>query len=415
MAEVQTGQLEKEAPARARGSMAGAAEGGVPVLAAVERRATGHGQAVQRALAARRTSLVASTEDLAIGKARAPGRPLLLVDGCLEPVVSMWLVQRSVPSLDTGWTCAEAIDLWIRSLLEKGLDWREAQASDLEEWMECQPEGSRRHRAILVGGFYRWARVRRHIDVLPFRVVGNRFSREEAHDTLGGLPVELPPKSRDQLQVLSAEQFDAVLAASDRVDPGLRLRDELMPELGRWVGLRRMQVAHLEVAQFDQIDPLARVHAIDLVPSGTKRKKRVAVLVPRQLVNRIKRYIDWFRSRTVSAASKADPSYSEPRQLFLCQDGRPLKREYVNSIWRDAAKKAGVNARFHANRHSFATMMATEAIARGLDALLMLRAQMGHESIVTTLKYIHLSESQAAIYAAALIVNDVYDRQEVGG
>jgi site-specific recombinase XerD len=329
---------------------------------------------------------------------------MLLVDWLLEPLPSRWFVECSERSLDTGWTYARAIELWWRWLIDAGIGWRDAQACDWEEWVATQSPGSARHRGIVVAEFYRWAHAARHLDTLPFRI------RTKSRADLVGVWVDPPRVRRRQLKTIAKEEFDRVLAANTRQDDGLRLRDELMAEFPRFTGLRRKQVAGLTVDQFEVLDPRAVVHAIDLDPTWTKGQKPQAVLVPRLLAHRLRRYIDVYRARTVAEAARRRPTYKTPRALFLTRHGGAVSREYVGHVWRRSASLAGVDGRLHANRHTFATMMATEALTRGVDALLMLKAQLGHASIATTVKYIHLAETRSQIMLAAQIVNDIYTR-----
>ena len=81
-----------------------------------------------------------------------------------------------------------------------------------------------------------------------------------------------------------------------------------------------------------------------------------------------------------------------PKQwLFDGRDGKPISVRMVEKVVRDAARKASVNkpAHPHTLRHSFATHLMEEGIA-----LPVIQQLLGHESIKTTMIYLHVGQPQ---------------------
>ncbi|MBQ5864487.1 MAG: tyrosine-type recombinase/integrase, partial [Bacteroidales bacterium] len=77
--------------------------------------------------------------------------------------------------------------------------------------------------------------------------------------------------------------------------------------------------------------------------------------------------------------------------LFLSRRGGKLTREMVFTIVRQQAKAAGINKQVspHTFRHSFATHL----VENGAD-LRVVQQMLGHESILTTEIYTHVSSNQ---------------------
>jgi integrase/recombinase XerD len=82
---------------------------------------------------------------------------------------------------------------------------------------------------------------------------------------------------------------------------------------------------------------------------------------------------------------------AQPSQdyLFLGQDGEhPITRGTITAVCREAARRASINKRVtpHTLRHSFAT----HHLEAGTD-LRTLQIMMGHRSLTTTSRYLHIS------------------------
>jgi integrase/recombinase XerD len=115
--------------------------------------------------------------------------------------------------------------------------------------------------------------------------------------------------------------------------------------------------------------------------SGKGNKERL-VPISHRAIAEISLYIQNFRS-TLNIV----PEYRDI--LFLNRRGKKLTRNMVFLIIKQAAERAGIekNISPHTLRHSFATHL----IEGGAD-LRSVQQMLGHESIITTEIYTHLSK-----------------------
>ncbi|MCA8942027.1 MAG: tyrosine recombinase XerC [Planctomycetes bacterium] len=123
-----------------------------------------------------------------------------------------------------------------------------------------------------------------------------------------------------------------------------------------------------------------------------KGKKQRMCLLGGPARDAISRYLA-SRSAKLRERSMPDPGY-----LFLNRLGRPLSARWMFELVLQRARAAGIPARLtpHGLRHSFATHM----LERGAD-LRTLQEMLGHENLVTTEIYTHVSMRQ---------LREVYDR-----
>jgi site-specific recombinase XerD len=157
---------------------------------------------------------------------------------------------------------------------------------------------------------------------------------------------------------------DEVVRLLDAVKPG---RDRVLFQTAYACGLRLHELTQLRV---DAVDGARRVV---IVRQGKGRKDRLVPLSAR-LLELLRAY--WLERR--------------PRVwLFPGQrTGRPLSDALVQRLCQKAVRRAGLAkpATMHTLRHCFATHM----LEAGVD-LLALQAMMGHASLQTTMRYLHVS------------------------
>lgn len=170
------------------------------------------------------------------------------------------------------------------------------------------------------------------------------------------------PKPLDQRDV--AKLLRTSLAGRT---PAQRLRDAAIMELFYASGMRRAEIAAVELANVDLRERTIRV-------TGKGNKQRT-VLINHAAAEAIQAYLG-MRPK------------SRERALFLGRGGKALTPKHVWRIFRDILGVSGiaVHATPHTLRHSFATHL----VENGVD-LETVRELLGHESLATTGVYLKLA------------------------
>ena len=183
--------------------------------------------------------------------------------------------------------------------------------------------------------------------------------------------LEVPRIGRKLPEILSVEEIDRILAASDLSRPEGR-RNRAMLEVLYSCGLRVSELVGLRLSNiyFDQ--GFLRI-------TGKGNKERL-VPIGRTAIREIRNYMPDRNSLPEIAAEDEDI-------LFLSRRGRRLSRVMVFTVIRELGAAAGIKKTIspHTFRHSFATHL----IDGGAD-LRAVQEMLGHESILTTEIYTHL-------------------------
>ncbi len=182
--------------------------------------------------------------------------------------------------------------------------------------------------------------------------------------------VDMPRVRKKLPGVLSVEEIDSFLSYIDIEKPS-GLRDRALFELIYSCGLRVSEAVSLNFGGLFLKEGLIRVH-------GKGEKDRFVPLGDEGLFW-LKRYIDEARPLL---CKKADNS----GMVFLNYRGDPLTRKGMWKRFHAIAEKAGVKAKIHTLRHSFATHL----LQGGAD-LRSVQELLGHTDISTTQIYTHLS------------------------
>lgn len=186
--------------------------------------------------------------------------------------------------------------------------------------------------------------------------------------------VDLPSAKVPQRlpEILSREEVARLLDAT----PNLRNRTALT--LAYAAGLRVSELAHLRVSDIDSQRMALRVE------QGKGGKDRYTVL-PTPLLETLRRYWKTYHPRTWLF-----PQLHEDKPI----DGRQAER------WFYAAKeKAGITKQIgiHGLRHAFATHL----LEAGVD-IHTIQELMGHASLTSTQRYLHLARPEALSTSARL-------------
>lgn len=195
--------------------------------------------------------------------------------------------------------------------------------------------------------------------------------------------LELPRTAQRSLpQVLSREDVETILAQPDIQTP-IGVRDRAVLEVLYSTGIRRMELANLNV--FD----VQWTRGTVFVRQGKGRKDRVVPIGERALAW-VKTYLD-----TVRPELAADP---DEKALFLTREGERMKLDTLSLLVRRLLREAGIDkaGACHLFRHAAATFM----LENGAD-IRYIQAMLGHAKLGTTELYTHVSiDKLRAIHAA---------------
>lgn len=189
--------------------------------------------------------------------------------------------------------------------------------------------------------------------------------------------VELPRSSQRVPGVLRVGEVEKLLSVIDTTDP-LGIRDRALFELIYSCGLRISEAVNLRLDRIYLKERLIRV-------TGKGDKER---LVPMGEHARewLRRYLDEARPKL---ACRPTP------ELFLSRRGTGLSRKGMWKRFREIAALAGVEAKVHTLRHSFATHL----LEGGAD-LRAVQELLGHADISTTQIYTHVDSEELRTYHA---------------
>ena len=173
---------------------------------------------------------------------------------------------------------------------------------------------------------------------------------------------------------LSPPEVEAILKifpASGK-DP-LIFRNRTLLEVMYACGLRVSEAAGLTIGAFLANQGILRV-------TGKGDRERI-VPIGKTASSLMKRYLKEIRPQLLKE--------SKETTVFLSKTGRPLNRERIWAIVKDAAKRAGIvkNIHPHTLRHSFASHL----LENGAD-LRIIQEMLGHADISTTQIYTHIDE-----------------------
>lgn len=188
--------------------------------------------------------------------------------------------------------------------------------------------------------------------------------------------IRTPRQERSLPEVLQPEEVDKVLASIDLSTPN-GLRDRALFELIYSCGLRISEAASLSFDRLYMKEKLLRVIG--------KRKKERIIPFGDDAQHWLGRYL-----------AEARPHLEKKRKtdlVFLNQEGEGISRKGIWKRFSGIRAVAGVSAKVHTFRHSFATHL----LAGGAD-LRTVQELLGHSDISTTQIYTHIEEEALQSY-----------------
>ncbi|MGB0869155.1 MAG: tyrosine recombinase [Flavobacteriales bacterium] len=186
--------------------------------------------------------------------------------------------------------------------------------------------------------------------------------------------IDSPKFLKKMPSFLELEEIDAIVDAVEQNDPHY-FRNKAILETLYSCGLRVSELCDIQLNRV-----FFNEDFIQILGKGNKER-----LVP--LGHDLKNYLQLYLSNERSYISSKKACMSN---LFLNNRGNRLSRVMVFNVVKKHAKLAGLSSDIspHSFRHSFASHM----IENGAD-LRLVQDLLGHESILTTEMYTHLSQS----------------------
>lgn len=183
--------------------------------------------------------------------------------------------------------------------------------------------------------------------------------------------VEAPKIGRHLPSVLSVEEIDAIKGAIDLSKPEGH-RNRAIIETMYSCGLRVSELVNLKMSNVFFDEKYVRVEG--------KGSKQRLVPISDTAIRDINNYLPWRRGLDIKPGSSD--------YLFLNRRGSKLTRQMVFIMIKNFAEEAGVKTELspHTLRHSFATHL-----LEGGANLRAIQQMLGHESILTTEIYTHIS------------------------
>mgnify|MGYP002868807910 CR=1 FL=1 len=208
-------------------------------------------------------------------------------------------------------------------------------------------------------------------DISALRAFGDYLVQQRVWQENAVAVLDRPKAGHNLPAVLSPAQVEQLLSVIDTSD-NLGIRDRALFELIYSCGLRISEACSLLVANVHLADRLLIVHGKGdkerMIPFGEQAKVRLEA---------------YFAVRPQLAGTKT------PAEVFLNFRGAPISRKGVWKRFKQIEANAGIYAKVHTLRHSFATHL----LAGGAD-LRSVQELLGHADLSTTQIYTHVNDEQ---------------------
>lgn len=353
--------------------------------------------------------LVFADEGFQINGVSYPGFPIILTAELRSiPEVSAFLIYRClhrgrVESKHTWASYGQALYDYLGFLNAANRDWRDVGFFELgssplaayRDWSmrSCGlSENTINLRLRVVCSFYNYARRQGWIERVPYDVETVRVAVNSvflAHvDVTGGYvasPDILVKGKRTAIKILTKEQVRIFLNAVSCST------QKLIARLALSSGLRKEELLTFpssyifDPAQISKGSSHFRVFCSpkDMELKGNKARE---IDIPRSLMAALWQYKIHERNRSMQT------SCVESIPLFLSRYGVPYspKGQSLNHMWKDLGLPFTVTP--HMLRHTYATHTLHDMRRRKsvIDPLLYVRDRLGHSSVATTQRYLHL-------------------------
>jgi site-specific recombinase XerD len=273
------------------------------------------------------------------------------------------------------------------------VDWREMGRAELDGYLHslAVADETLNHRIAILARFYMWCVARELVHGSPFQF---RESFVRRPGFFSGSVTQRVMRPTVMRRVVKSEKVTVPSASEVWKLRGAMgaWRDQLLVETLMYTGLRCSELLDLRLEPFVSAK-LSETQAALMVKVVGKGRKLRQVPFPAALVRNLSRYIALER--------KYAPGAEASDRLFLSAKGKPLRPSGAEYVFRRASERAGVQVHPHLLRHFFACHRLKYLTGLGLgDPLGQLQRELGHSQIMTTTRYLHLTDEMRARIAS---------------
>ncbi|WP_162984399.1 tyrosine-type recombinase/integrase [Pseudomonas aeruginosa] len=244
----------------------------------------------------------------------------------------------------------------------------------------------------LISRLYLWAKRQSLIEELPFRYTKTQAPRGKEqffHHTIdptkansrNSLTLDTPKKP---IKCLSRNQIETLLKATTNSTHKCAIY------LGLTTGLRAEEIATFPASYVNESLISGTPARIELHPSdmAVKFNKPRTINISKQCIERLWQYKNSTRQKLLARTNKSSP------ELLINQYGVAFCADGLAAPLRRLGQKIGFHIHPHMLRHTYSVhtyLRLTDLKKQGLykgDPLLFLMEQLGHSSILTTMRYL---------------------------
>jgi len=343
------------------------------------------------------------------------GRPFLLgpeMRWDLEPnafLARLCIVSGKTASPRTWRSYAYQLADWLSFCNRIGVAWRHATEFNIATFRNllaseaCSQRerplkrGTINHKLTVIAQFYRFAQRQGWIDTLPFAVETARVPHRGVGDLGTNANPVAGPTTRISLR-LTEPREDVQIPPRQEVRRFIKSfrdwRDRLIAESLWLTGMRSSEVCSLPLNALPEAPGEIDKDSVAIKILGKGQKWR-AVLFPMRLLRSIDRYVHMERRHCTRGAANADT-------VFVGRNGQPLKPPAINRVFSTNCQRTGLHIWPHMLRHVYAVERLAYLQDIGApNPLKTLQLELGHASLTTTERYLHITDRMRSDLLAA--------------
>lgn len=360
-----------------------------------------------------------ATEEYILNGLSRPGFPILL----WEDMTSCWeaneffrfYLMRGAIGSDNSWeSIARAVYDYFGFVEAHNLDWRDVSRGENKNLVAGYRDycftvanlarNTIRQRVVYICEFYKFAERQAWVTRLPYAMerrhivrTGGFLSHASTSNSTADVRSVMPRKHQELIKFLSAPQAEKLITSAKN------LHHEAIIRLALGTGMRREELATFPLTYVFDPDRVAnklKNVKVTLDPedgSGmqTKGSKARVIYMQCSLMRLLYRYATHYRGERASESSTPQP------RLFLNQNGQPWAEngKGIEAMVRKIGRKVKLKVYPHMLRHTYATQMLMilqrNRTTNQIEPLVFLQLQLGHSSITTTMRYLHLMNELA--------------------